>query len=504
MSDIPPPATSLVHQAPAVPLTSFVGREPEVDLVTALLARPDVRLLTLTGPGGIGKTRLALQIAADLAHVFPGGVAVVPLASIRDPDLVPATVAQILGVPAAPGQPLPTRLQTFLHDRDLLLVLDNAEHLLDATASLVAQLLLQCPRLTVLATSRTRLGISGEQVVPLDPLGPEAARQLFEVRAQAVMPTFALAEELSPTIDAICARLDCLPLAVELAAARVKVLPPRALLARLDHQLDLLTGGPRDAPPRQRTMRDAIAWSHELLSEQEQRLFRQLGVFVDGFTLEAAQAVTGEGNDVLAGVSALVEASLVIPMHGVEDEPRFTMLETIREYALEQLAASGEEVTLRDRHVLWALALAQSTRARANTLEQALAANRLVPEQPNIEAALRWLHEREQGEALVDLVNALDFYWQFTQPTVPALRWYERALAYSTDLPSKRLDLLNSAGPLAHQMESPLADPYIAELSPLAEEIGTISQRANAAYVTALRAEDQGDYPRAETGFLSA
>ncbi|HEV2125534.1 MAG TPA: LuxR C-terminal-related transcriptional regulator, partial [Chloroflexota bacterium] len=183
---------------------------------------------------------------------------------------------------------------------------------------------------------------------------------------------------------------------------------------------------------------------------------------------------------------------------------RYRMLETIREFAAERLAASGEEVTLRDRHALWALALAQSTRAHTSTLEQALAANRLAPEQPNIEAALRWLHEREQGATLVDLVNALEFYWEFTQLTAPALRWYQHALAYSTDLPSKRLDLLNSAGPLAHQVESPLADPYIAELAPLAEEIGTTLQRANAAYVTAMRAEDLGDYPRAETGFLGA
>ena len=456
-----------------VPLTSFVGREPEIALLTALLVRPDVRLLTLTGTGGIGKTRLAFQIAADLAHEFPDGVIVVSLAPIRNPDLVLTTVAQILGVPDAPGQPLLTRLQAFLHDRHLLLVLDNLEHLLDATASLVAHLLAHCPRLTMFGTSRTRLGISGEQVVPLDALSPEAARQLFALRTQAVMPAFVSTDEMSPTIDAICARLDRLPLAIELAAARIPMLGPKALLARLDHQLDLLTGGPRDAPVRQRDMRLTIAWSHDLLTDQEQRLFRRLGAFVDGFTLEGAAEVAGEGNDVLAGISALLEAHLVRPTQGVGDEARFAMLETIREYALEKLVASGEEASVRHAHLHHLVELAEQLWAVTTACEADYLRQRLDPETGNIRAALAWALEHQPVEA-ARLAASLDSYWNFSSAFAEGRDWIERSLAAATTMPRDiRARALATAGWLLREQDNlEQAETYLREAAEFAQAVG--------------------------------
>ena len=249
-----------------IPVTAFLGREQELRHLTGLLARPDVRLLTVTGPGGIGKSRLALRMMERVEETCADGAVFVPLAPVLDPDLVLPTIVQSLQVPDAPGQPLTAHLHTFFADRPLLLVLDNAEHVLDAVAALVADLLAGCPQLTILVTSRVRLGLSGEQVFPLGTMDADTARMLFTARAQAVQPAFAGTPETAPVIDAICDRLDRLPLAIELAAARVAVLPLTALQRRLEHRLDLLTGGPRDAPDRQRDMRATIAWSHDLLA----------------------------------------------------------------------------------------------------------------------------------------------------------------------------------------------------------------------------------------------
>jgi predicted ATPase len=369
------------------PLTSFVGREHEREMVQDLLRRPDVYLLTLTGPGGVGKTRLALRAVEDARDVVEDGGVFVPLAPVRDPDLVLPTVAKALGVPDAPDQPLLSRVQAFLRDRSLMLVLDNFEHVLPA-APLVIDLLARSARLTVLCTSRNRLGVSGEWVVPLGALDPEAAVALFTERAFAVAPSFALTDDTSPIIESICTRLDGLPLAIELAAARIAVLPPKALLTRLDHRLELLTGGPRDAPARLRGMRDAIAWSHELLPEPEQALFRRLGAFVGGFTLDGAEAVAGDGEDVLDGVASLVESSLVQVAVVVEGEPRYLMLETIREYALEQLAVGGDEGTIRSAHVRHFLALAEQMWASTTGLELEGWLQRLRPETGNFREAL--------------------------------------------------------------------------------------------------------------------
>jgi predicted ATPase/DNA-binding CsgD family transcriptional regulator len=453
---LPSQAPNAAH-IPAT-LTSFIGRDREVAAVAAFLARPDIRLLTLTGPGGIGKTRLALQIAADLAEDFPDGVVFIPLASIRDPDLVLTTVAQVLSIPDTSGQSLPARLQAFLHDRHLLLILDNFEHLMDAVPP-TAQLLEYAPRLKVLVTSRTHLMVSGEHTYPLPSLAAEGARQLFIERAQGLVPALAMTNELTPIIDAVCTRLDRLPLAIELAVAWIPVLPPHALLARLEHRLDLLTGGPRDVPARLRDMRDAIAWSLDLLGESDQRLFRRLGVFVGGFTLEAADAVAGESADVLAGVRALVAASLVNPMEAVGDEPRFTMLETIREFALEQLAAHDEEFLIQRRHAEYYQALTESALPYYDGPEARVYRHQVNVELDNCRAAMTWALDNRAAETGVRLAGALWRSWWTShaaggKPWIDLVAegrsWCERMLAIGDHLPVEAVtEALTGAGYLA-------------------------------------------------------
>ena len=330
------------------PLTSFVGREGEIAQVRDLLHRPDVRLITLTGPGGVGKTRLALRVAGELESGFADGAAFVDLTPLTDPALVAPTVAQAFGIRETGDRPIAERLADVLRDRDLLLVLDNFEQVADA-APLVGRLLAACPHLTVLVTSRAPLRLSAERVVAVPPLALPApdrsiadqaateAVRLFVARAQAARADFALTEENASDVAEVCRRLDGLPLAIELAAARVPHLPPSALLRRLDARLPLLTGGARDLPDRQRTMRDAITWSHDLLTPEEQVLFRRLAVFVGGGTLEAAEAVAGAPGEralaVLDGVASLVAKSLLRQEDGPDGEPRYRMLETVREFA---------------------------------------------------------------------------------------------------------------------------------------------------------------------------
>ncbi|MCC6629420.1 MAG: tetratricopeptide repeat protein [Chloroflexi bacterium] len=418
-------------------VTSFIGRAALVELLRARLPRDDVRLLVLIGPGGVGKTRLALQVALALRDAFAQGTAFVSLAPLVDPALVPAAIAQALGVPEVAGHSVEARLTEALRSQDLLLVLDNFEQVA-AAAPLLADLLAAAPRLTVLVTSRAVLNLSGEHDLPVPPLAlPEAhggvtaaqalqaeAVQLFVARAEAARPDFMLTDQTAPAVVEICRRLDGLPLAIELAAARLRSLPVAALLARLERRLPLLVDGPRDAPTRQQTLRDTIAWSYDLLDPDVQDLFRRLAVF-RGATLETIAAVCcaaadGPGmasialppitRDAFDGVTALVEQSLLRYEETVDGQPWYVMLETVREFALERLAESGAGDVIRRRQVLACLRLTEHEHQNVGP-EQGNLLRRLDQEHDNLRAVLDWCAAHGYADPAFRLAERLWWFW---------------------------------------------------------------------------------------------
>ncbi len=414
------PAYNLQHNLPS-PTTRLIGREWAVARLLQLLERDDVRLVTLVGPGGSGKTRLALHVAGQLVGTFAQGVWFVPLAGVSDPALVPVSVIQALGMKSSPSLPPLQSLITYLRNKQLLLVLDNFEQIGEAT-SVVDELLAAVPGLKVLVTSRSVLHLYGEHefsVPPLDVPDPSIALeamellhfssiQLFVERAQAVLPDFALTSRNAAVITQICARVDGLPLALELAAARVKVLPPALLLERLSQaRLLMLTGGPRNLPGRQQTLRDTITWSYDLLPSAEQAWFRRLGVFTGGWSLKAAeammQAVTADQRDTsishspLDILEQLVDNSLVVCLPDAHGQARFTMLETLREYALERLAAEGESERLRDWHACYYLRKAEAAELGLRGPEQLEWLARLTTDRDNFSSALEWSLQRARN-----------------------------------------------------------------------------------------------------------
>src|SRR5215471_11187410 len=457
-----PPETAVPARPAPVPAprSPLIDREQEVALVRNLLQRTDVGLVTLTGPGGVGKTRLAIEVAADLASQFADGTAFISLASLKDPELVEPTVARALQVSEANGQSIDERLREYLRPRELLLLLDNTEQLL-AAAPLATQVLDAAPRLKLLVTSREPLRVRDERVVPV------------------------------------------LPLALELAAARSTVLPPTALLARLVHRLPLLTHGARDVPQRQQTLRNTIAWSYDLLDEGDQALFRRLSVFIGGFTLEAAETVcvfdpastvsSPEANEVLEHLAQLLDKSLVQAQQGTGGEPRFTMLETIHEYAQEQLVASGEAAAAQERHADYFLRLAEeaslSIRYRRTSYppEREVWMERLDREEANLRAALAWSKaDSSPVWTGLRLVGALAFYWWMRGSIHEGRTWLEAMLARTdgTDRSAARGQALYGAGWLAWaEGDYEAASLRTEESLSIAREIGDKREIGNAEWL---------------------
>ncbi len=441
-----------------------IGRAKELAAAWPLVLRDEVRVLTVVGPGGIGKTTLALELARQLMDNFPDGVFLVPLASVNDPSLVISTIATTLGVKEEAGRALIESLAKSLEEKQMLLVVDNFEQVI-AAAAYVAELSNACSKLKLLVTSREQLHIRGERefpvpplelpdlkrLPPLDALSENAAVALFAQRAHAVRPDFEITHENMRAIAEICIRLDGLPLALELAAARSKILTPQTMLARLENRLGLLTTGARDLPSRQQTLRNAIAWSYDLLDGAEKALFGGLSVFVGGFTLEAAETVCDAVADLsleaMDGLSSLADKSLVRRAE-VDGEMRFTMLETIREYATECLNATGQQAKFRQKHA--DLFLAMVERARSSGLPEEAWYNRLELEHDNLRSALGWLTESGETEQTLRLAGSLGMFWCTRGHFTEGRKWLQSALSGSGNAqPRTRARSLRAAGLLA-------------------------------------------------------
>jgi predicted ATPase len=501
--------------------TGFVGREKEAAVAKELLLRQDVRLVTVTGPGGIGKTRLAVEVASGIVEHFPSGAHFVPLSPVSDPGLIASVIVQTLGIRETGGQSPLEILKKNLQDSlraPMLLLLDNFEHLIQA-APTVAELLAMAPNLKILVTSRAALHVYGEHEFPVPPLALPDSRSmpsvevlsqcpavaLFVQRAIAAKPDFELSRENAPTVAEICARLDGLPLAIELAAARVKVLSPSSMLTRLASRLQLLTGGARDLPQRQQTLRAAMDWSHDLLSAPEQKLFRRLSVFVGGCNLEGVEAVcdtkTDLDLDLLDGMASMVDKSLVQQAEQANGESRFVMLETIREYALEKLEASGEEALTKRAHAAYCLVLAEEEVAEPSGTEWL---ERFAFEHDNFRAGLDWLTETGDAEWGLRLGTALFRFWETREYLTEGRDRLGKLLKLEgAKAPTKaRTRALFAAGVLAgEQGDYAAADTLISESQNIARQLGDKTGVAVSLNAKAVTARDRGDVQAARSLF---
>ncbi|HMA36183.1 MAG TPA: tetratricopeptide repeat protein, partial [Chloroflexia bacterium] len=518
-AEFPPLATRgrYATNLPA-PATPLIGRAPAVAAVAALLRPAGARLVTLTGPGGTGKTRLALQAAATLLDDFADGVYFVALAPVQHPALVIPAIAGTLGVPEVGYRPLFLCLQTYLASRQMLLVLDNFEQVL-AAAGWVSRLLAAAPGLCVLVTSRERLQLPGEHEFPVPPLGlpdrgplppPEvlievAAIALFVERARAAQPGFVLTPENAPAVAAICARLDGLPLAIELAAARSPFFPPAALLARLDSRFTLLLGGGWGVPARQQTLRGAIDWSFDLLSPGEQILFRRLAVFAGGWTLEAAEAVCGgaglEDDAVGDLLPQLVSKSLVV----ADAAPPYRLLEVIRQYAGEKLAAAGEVETLHRRHMAFYQALAVAAAPHLSGPQSGAWLDQLAADHANLRVALERAIAGGAAATAAQTAGALWRFWLVRGFWSEGRRWLAAALAAGTVPPAVRAQALYAQGRLAkYQEDFPEAVALLTASLDHWRALGDRHNSAAALYALGYAAQMQGDYPTANAHYVES
>jgi predicted ATPase len=504
--------------------TAFVGREKEIAAAKELLVSKDVRLLTITGPGGIGKTRLGVEIATGLLDNFPGGIHFVPLSPLRAPVLIASVIVQTLGIREAGGQSPLELLKKYFQDSSrapVLFLLDNFEHLIEA-APVVADLLAIAPNLKILVTSRAALHVYGEHEFPVPTLGVpdsqakpslEALSQfpavaLFVQRAVAAKPDFELNQQNASAVIEICTRLDGLPLAIELAAARIKVLSPSAMRTRLASRLQLLTGGARDLPQRQQTLRAAFDWSHELLTAAEQKLFRRLSVFVGGCTLEGVEAVCDTKGDLeldlLDGMSSMVDKSLLQQLEQANGESRFAMLETIREYAREKLEASGEEAATKRSHAAYCLVLAEEAAAPESGAENAEGRERIVLEHDNFRAGLDWLTETGDADWGLRLGTALFRFWESREYLAEGRDRLGKVLRMpAAAAPTKaRARALFSAGVLAtEQGDFAAADALILESLEIGRKLGDTQGVAVTVNARAVIARDQGNVALAHSLF---
>jgi predicted ATPase/DNA-binding XRE family transcriptional regulator len=511
-SELQAPVRAAVPVGLPVPSTPLVGRADIAKLAASLIRDDRARLLTLTGPGGVGKTRLAVAIATELGDAFPDGIAWIELAPVSDPLLIPGTILRSLGE----VQSRDSSLREVLSQRQMLLVLDNCEHVREGAAQLVAELLPYCHDLFVLATSRSSLRLTAERLLPVEPLSlpePEPSQtvesvsqsdavRLFVLRARAMLPGFSLTPDNAEDVAAICRRLDGLPLAIELAAARVRVLSPAALLGQLDTRFRILTGGPADLPARHQSLQATLDWSYDLLNASLQASFRALAVFAGGFTLDAACAVIGEEDPLatLEDLEQLVDQNLVKLMPAAGDDLRFTMLETVGEYGREQCFVSGDEPEVRDRHVAWFMQLAERAEPELAGPHQGAWLRLLDADRDNLREALSWLHVNERRDDLLRLGTALWPYWARRGSDDEVRGWLDRALDPNNGDPATLAKSYHRVGNLAVDLgDYPRARDMFTSALGIAKSIPDQQGIANALNGLGVVASDTGDLDEARS-----